>query len=299
MKRMAMLLLGVFVGLQQTARAEEGDARMVEQLALDARKMSNLEFPTEAKELGAFSTINNGLFRPEGQATGPFPALVVAHSCGGVRPRDMDDWLDAALKRGFVVLVVDSMRGNKNNCYPPVPVPAGRRLKDMYDASAHLARLPFVDPKRIYQVGFSQGAFLASLLASPQVHRAVAPESPRYAASAGLYGICNWPAGTIKNVNYRLTFVFDDSDRPYLMLMGAADRETPPEHCGDTLTTLQAKGRPVEWHVYPETTHCWDCISLDGFSKTDFRGERISYRYDKQVSADSRRRVLDFFERHR
>lgn len=55
-------------------------------------------------------------------------------------------------------------------------------------------------------------------------------------------------------------------------------------------------GAPVKWHVYPEATHCWDCVSLDGNSKVDFRGNRVVYRYDKDITADSARRMFEFLE---
>ena len=278
------------------AAAQEDEARWLAVLTENARRLGDLDFPSEATELGTFSKLHNGLFRPVDKGAGPFPALVLAHNCAGIRP-DIRYWLEAALQDGYVVLVVDSMRGHKNNCYAPLPVPNGRRLKDLYDAIAHLAKLPFVDPARIAEAGFSQGSFMAALLASPKAKQAVAPSAPRYAASAGLYGTCQWPAGTFKSVNFRLTFVFDDTDRPLLYLMGGDDRETPAEYCEPLLTTLKAKGAPIESHVYPGQTHCWDCVGLGGFSKIDHKGDRVHYRYDKATTEDSRRRVFEFLAR--
>jgi dienelactone hydrolase len=52
----------------------------------------------------------------------------------------------------------------------------------------------------------------------------------------------------------------------------------------------------VEWHVYPETTHCWDCRQLDAFSKVDVRGNRVTYRYNEEVTRDSARRMFEFLE---
>jgi dienelactone hydrolase len=53
----------------------------------------------------------------------------------------------------------------------------------------------------------------------------------------------------------------------------------------------------VEWHVYPEATHCWDCKNLDGFSKVDFRGSRVVYRYDRNITSDAGRRMFEFLEK--
>lgn len=299
MKRVVSGVLAVMVVsiLAAPAGAQEDEVSWIATLEQDARKLGDLEFPTEAAELGSFGDFHNGLFKPSGKSAGPFPTLVLAHTCGGIRAAEMRYWVEAALQEGYAVLVVDSMRGHKNNCYPPAPVPAGRRLKDLYDAIAHLAKLPFVDAARIAEAGFSQGAFMAGLLASPKAKQAVAPEAPRYAASAGLYGTCEWPPGSLKNTKLRIRYVFDDTDRPLLFLMGDEDRETPAEYCGALLPALKAQGAPVEWHLYPGVTHCWDCTSLDGFSKVDHKGERVSYRYDKATTEDSRRRLFDFLAR--
>ena len=76
--------------------------------------------------------------------------------------------------------------------------------------------------------------------------------------------------------------------------MGALDTETPAQECLQKLQPLQAKGAPVELHLYPDTTHCWDCKHLDGFSKVDSRGNQVTYQYNAEVPADSRTRMFDF-----
>jgi dienelactone hydrolase len=273
------------------------DPRQAESLTKGAKALADLEFPSEAKELGFFSDLRNGLFKPEGSVAAKSPALVIAHTCGGVRPAEAKYWLRAALDEGYVVLVLDSLRGNKTNCIPPVPVPYGRLLKDLYDAAQHLSTLPFVDPQRIAAVGFSQGAFSAGLLASPSAHDAVAPGAPRFAATAGLYGTCQWPVGTFRQVDYPIRFVLADTDRPLLYLMAQEDAEAPSRFCDDVLPALAEQHAPVEWYRYPAVTHCWDCSTLNGFSKVDFQGHQIVYRYDKDATEDSRRRVFDFLRR--
>jgi dienelactone hydrolase len=63
------------------------------------------------------------------------------------------------------------------------------------------------------------------------------------------------------------------------------------------LSDAKAKGAPVEWHVYPDATHCWDCKNLDGRSKTDIRGNHVVYRYDATATADSAKRMFEFLDR--
>lgn len=147
----------------------------------------DLKFSSEAKELGLFSSLGNGVFRPSGE--GPFPAVVLAHTCGGVQPH-MKDRAKELLAAGFVVLVLDSYgpRGHTAYCQPR-GVSAPRVYKDAFDALQHLARMKDVDARRIYLVGLSLGSFVAASVASPEVARLVGSEL-RFRASVGWYGSC-------------------------------------------------------------------------------------------------------------
>jgi dienelactone hydrolase len=293
--------IGVCIAWLLMATAASGaglDPRQAAALKTGANSLHDLTFPADAKELGFFSDLHNGLFKPPAAAAGKkSAALVIAHTCGGVRPAEAKYWLQAALDEGYVVLVLDSLRGNATNCIPPVPVPYGRLVKDLYDAAQSLSKLPFVDANRIAALGFSQGAFSAGLLASASVHAVVAPDAPRYAATVGLYGTCQWPAGTFKGLDWPIRFVLPDSDRPLLYLMAQDDAEAPSTYCDDVLPSLAEQKAPVESHKYPGVTHCWDCSTLNGLSKVDFQGHRIVYRYDKDVTEDSRARVFEFLRR--
>jgi len=263
----------------------------------DSAKLPDLSFAAEPKELGVFSTIHNGLFKPVGMKEGVrYPGLVLLHNCGGIMPRQMRQWIEAGTQEGYVVLLIDGMRGNKSNCFPPTPISVGRRIKDAFDALAHLSALPFVEPKRIFAAGYSQGGFTASQVSSREVAEAFVPaEAPRFAGTVAFYSTCRWPAGKIPRVNVDIPIVRPDIDRPHLMLMGALDNETPSEWCDAVLPAMKAAGAPISTHVYADIGHCWDCIDIDGFSKTDFKGDRISYRYDARLTEDSRRRMFEFF----
>ena len=91
--------------------------------------------------------------------------------------------------------------------------------------------------------------------------------------------------------------VNNDVDRPLLVLMGGQDTETPASECLSRLERLKAAGAPVEWNLYPDATHCWDCKNLDGNRKTDVRGNSVLYTYDEKVTADSGKRLFEFVER--
>jgi dienelactone hydrolase len=293
MKKLATTLVLAFIATLAAGSELERDAASLAILKEFPVNKPALSFPVEASELGMFSNYNNGIFKPQG--SGPFPAVVLSHSCGGVRVSETKPWVEAGLKLGYVVLVIDSMRGNKNNCFPPTPINNSTRISDMLDALEHLSKMPIVQPTKIGAIGFSQGSMINAMLASKSTVEAVKPNAKRFAATVGLYGVCQWPKGTYKSrPDLSLSYVMQDTDKPLLYLMAKDDQETPASTCESELPALKAKGAPVEWHLYEGATHCWDCNSLNGFTKTDFKGERIIYRFDQAVTDDSIQRAYRF-----
>jgi dienelactone hydrolase len=88
-----------------------------------------------------------------------------------------------------------------------------------------------------------------------------------------------------------------DIDSPLLVLMGEKDTETPPTECVSKLETARGAGAPVEWHVYPGITHCWDCENLNGVSKVDSRGNQVVYYYDRTATQGLAQCMFDFLQR--
>ncbi|MBA3594446.1 MAG: dienelactone hydrolase family protein [Polaromonas sp.] len=250
----------------------------------------DLTFPTEAKELSMFSPHGMAIFKPAG--AGPFPAVVLHHSCGGIRT-EIREWAKLALERGYVVFVLDSLgpRGLKTNCFPPTPVPTSRGTKDAFQALKHLKTFPFVDSSRVGLVGFSWGA-MVGLMASSNEVASVLSQGERFAAAVSFYPMCYF-GGNPQNPA-TVEYLRADTDRPLLVLMGDQDNETPPADCLPRLEALNKQGAPVEWHLYASATHCWDCSSRHNFRKTDFQGNSVVYHYSKEITADSARRTFDF-----
>jgi dienelactone hydrolase len=269
------------------AAAQPMDMQIFKQ---SAEQSADLKLPTEARE-PSFLMNAPVLLKPAGN--GPFPALVVYHSCGGVRG-EIFDWAKRAVAEGYVALVIDSLgpRGLKTNCYPPTSVPMSRGVKDAYQALVHLQSLPIIDRDRIGLVGFSWGASVATLVSSAEVAQLLST-GPRYQASVAMYPLCYF--GGMRSVSTTFEFLRQDADRPLLMLMGDKDTETPPADCLPRLEQLKAKNAPVEWHLYADATHCWDCISINGQRKVDFQGNNVVYRYRKDVTDDSAKRAFEFF----
>ena len=233
-------------------------------------------FNGEVKEsIGAFTDVANTVFKPAGE--GPFPAVVLMHTCGGLKGAPgahMKQHAQELLETGHVVLVIDSYgpRGF-DNCAARAPSGSGG-IADAYAALGLLAAKPFVDGSRVYQAGYSWGAFISALLASPQSARLAGSER-RFAATVANYGSCAFKGKQ---------FVLQDTDRPLLMLMGGHDEEAPAAPCFPLLDEMKAAGKPVQWHVYPDATHAWDKSGLAS------RG----YVFNAPVTKDATARAVAF-----
>ena len=173
-----------------------------------------------AAEWVRFAAAAGDLARPQGR--GPFPALVVLHSCLG--PRADRDALGATLTGwGYVALFVDDFatRGLTETCavdFPQEAVDAGA-------AGDFLARQAEVDPARIAAIGFSQGGDTALAIAVGGAG------AGRFRAAAAFYPPCaNLTGRTLK--------------LPTLVLVGADDQVTPAEDCR-SLAEISA-GRAID-----------------------------------------------------
>ena len=259
----------------------------------------DLQFPAEAVALSSVERPQMALFKPEG--AGPFPALVLVHQCGGLgtarwRNESMLNWAKEAVARGYVVLLIDSLgpRGVDTVCYGPKGgVVFARGVRDALQAAEHLQKFDFVDKKRIALAGYSWGAMVGVLASSARWSGNALP-GVRFAAAVAFYPGC-FTLRPPTTAAYEI--VQPDIDRPLLVLMGGQDTETPADECVAKLGVAKAAGAPVEWHVYPQATHCWDCKHLDGFSKTDVRGTSVTYRYSMDYTTDSLQRMFQFLDR--
>jgi dienelactone hydrolase len=288
---MLLALLHCTAIAQATPGTVEAASRPLAPGSMDAfiKPFEPLRFATEVKTLSMFSSLGNAVFKPD-TGGGPFPSIVVTHSCGGVDTPALRERMQELLAAGYLVLMLDSFkpRGQKDCRNSVVRNPLVWR--DTLDALTHLHTLKEVDKNRIYQVGFSMGAFTAAVVASPSVH-AYFGSQHRFRASVGWYGSCGFQGAPTAPVSH---FVRFDTDRPVLMLMAEADRETPlSPFCYPLLDDLKAAGKPVYWHVYGAgVTHAWDMRS--GYSMTTGFGETVVNRFSAETTLDATRRTLEF-----
>ena len=233
--------------------------------------------PASAEALVKFASagrsdpIQGYLTKPKG--AGPFPAVVLLHSCLGL-PAGRRSLGDMFAGWGYVALLVDDFttRGVKETC----AVDFNEALPDAYGALAFLSRLPYVDPARIAAIGFSQGADTALKLASSRPAAASgSADSPQFKAAAAFYPPCD------NEANARLEI-------QTLILVGAMDDVTPAADC----VRLAAKqpGSTVKLVVYPSARH--------GFDNPEFgNGARLFgmwLAYDREAAERSRAELRNF-----
>ncbi len=245
----------------------------------------------------------NQIFLPNDKP-GPFPVIVIMPDCGSVGSHNLD-FMQKAFQRGYAAIVLDTHRGFKINCGSTREKPVNwlRLTKDAYDIAAFLSTLPNINKNRIYSIGGSEGGMVGGFLSSPGIKSLVAPNSPiRFRASSSLYGCAIFPIGIDKNINRNLTYIFNDMDRPLLWLIGEADTECLPAADIGIIKDFQERKLPIEYHVYKDAYHCWDCMSKSNLNKTLYyygKAVSVSYRYDEIVTNDSIKRSLDFFDKHK
>ena len=218
-----------------------------------------------AAEWVRFAAAAGDLARPQGR--GPFPALVVLHSCLG--PRADRDALGATLTGwGYVALFVDDFatRGLTETCavdFPQEAVDAGA-------AGDFLARQAEVDPARIAAIGFSQGGDTALAIAVGGAG------AGRFRAAAAFYPPCaNLTGRTLK--------------LPTLVLVGADDQVTPAEDCRSLAESQPAGRSTMTLVVYPKVGHGFDDPAFAGGKL--LLGMRLAYdrAAARQAAAELRR----------
>jgi dienelactone hydrolase len=286
----------MLAGLTQASSAEQSASASVLPRDIVQRAASfanDLAFPDQPEQLSELMRPRMALLKPPGD--GPFPAIVLLHQCAGLNAAVLA-WARRAISRNYAVLLLDafSARGVTSVCYGPKSgVNLVRGAKDAVQAAQHLRKQAFVDRDRVALVGFSWGA-MVGLLASSRHYLDALEAGPGFSAVAGFYPGCfriKPPSGR----DYEL--VRSDIAQPLLLLMGDADTETPAAECVEKFGPIKAAGAPVEWHVYPGATHCWDCEKLDGRRKIDVRGHDVAYSYQPSIVADSENRLFEFLER--
>ena len=251
------------------------------------------KFPTTPEPFARPLSRVPAFFKPAGD--GPFPAVVLSHTCAGIYPH-LYNWAERFVGAGYVVLIPDHLgpRGRRFNCPPGNNVSVGEYADDDFEALKFLRAQPYVDGKRVVQVGFSYGAMAGLRIASRSFARKHFGEAEGFAAVVALYPWCNERAGPY--LEDHMWNFFDDTETPLLLLLGAQDNEASPQSCVDQAKRNSGRGLPVEWKLYPGATHLFDNAKMDGTPLSYQRG-RYLYRGDAGIVEEAWRDMKAFLDK--
>ena len=228
------------------------------------------------------ATLTAELYTPRG--TGPFPAVILLHGCGGVGP-NVKEWAVWLRHEGYAAFVLDSFggRGLKRLCAGSAELTGLMRAPDVFAAAAYLKRLPQIDGGRIAAIGYSHGGWTLLTAASTEARY---PEASIRAFILFYPSCCGWKKLPGKT--------------PILMLLGAKDHWTPAAPCEELAKSASAAGRSVTAVVYPNAYHHFDGAELRRrIIVSDARGGRgATIAYNPRAHEDAEKQVRAFLAAH-
>jgi dienelactone hydrolase len=205
------------------------------------------------------------------QDKGPFTAIILLHGCLGF-DKHYNVWAERLGTWGYVAMQLDSFgpSGKLSICNLP-----SERAQNLCDAKSYLSGLPFVDPKRIGVMAWSQaGALtLASLCARLSAQR---QENP-FRVAVAFYPYCFKP--------------LVEMNMPLLVLVGELDDWCPSGLWREKIPLRKAR-HEVSLKVYPGAYHCFDWEGVN----TNYMGHRL--QYCPRAAADAIIQVKEFLAKH-
>jgi dienelactone hydrolase len=218
------------------------------------------------------------LYIPRG--TGPFPAVILMHGCGGISP-NVKEWAVWLRHEGYAAFMLDSFggRGLKRLCAGSAQLTGSMRAPDVFAAASYLKTLPQIDANRLAAIGYSHGGW--TLLTSATMERQH-PDT-RIRAFILFYPSCGG-------------FTKLPGSAPILMLLGGKDDWTPAAPCEALAKSATAAGRSVTAIVYPNARHHFDGAEVRRLTiVADARGGRgATVDYDPRAHEDAEKQVRAF-----
>ena len=207
------------------------------------------------------------LQKPQGD--GPFPAVIFIHGGFGDNPeytRAMLDWsvADLLFKEGFVVSSTDYR----------VDL-SGKDIDDIAAAFAYIAKLPYVDEKKIAYFGDSHGAFLAIMAAAQTAPLALVHGWGIADMAEWYWHIQDIPAPYYQRISedfvkslggtpdqvpdaYRQISPITQASRikcPVLILHGEEDEEVPVDHAYKLAEAFKEAGGEYDMKIFKSAGH--------------------------------------------
>ena len=186
------------------------------------------------------------LRRPQG--AGRYPAIVLLHGCAGFAERLDQRWGERLAAWGYITLTIDSFGPRKIENVCGKRFPRDQEF-DPFRGLNFLAGQPFVDPKRIIAMGFSQGGSLALLAVERGANEQIYQN--KFRAAVAFYPFCEELKG-IATV-------------PALILIG--ERDVFTQGCRDMAegrsrdfgnSRSMGEGSPLKLMVYPGAHQAFD-----------------------------------------
>ena len=183
------------------------------------------------------------------QGTGPFPAVILAHGCGGIQGAEIG-WATVLREWGYATFVIDSFLGRnlREVCTNPGTLMNTQRIPDAYGALRILVKHPKIDGQRVALMGFSHGGGLTLGASTWWAREKYAPEGrPAFRAFFPFYPPCN--------------VVYPESERvsaPLRIHIGELDDWTPAAPCKKIVESLIASGQDATITVYPNAHYSFD-----------------------------------------
>lgn len=258
--------------------------------ALSAAAPETVEIPAGEHKLKAV------LYRPEG--TGPFPAVVALHGCGGLYNSGGSirsvyrDWGQRLAAQGFAVVYPDShgARGLGNQCGA-----RGRaaRLARERVADANAARVWFAEQswtvrERISLLGWSSGGISALWTVRPKTGAA---EPNDFRSAVAIYPGCG-----------RLNATAWSARVPTLLLIGGVDEVASAAVCQQMVNDARGRSARAVVHVYPGAHHDFDHPNRplqvrNGYAFSVDGSGRIHSGTHAGARADALKRVPEWLKR--
>jgi dienelactone hydrolase len=192
-------------------------------------------------------TLSGELKFPAG--AGPFPAVILAHGCGGTGAADAT-WAPVLREWGYATFVVDSFRGRglTRICVQPRVLSPTQRIPDVYGALRILATHPRIDARRVALMGFSHGGDVALRAATQWAKdRFAPPGQPGFRALLPFYPFCG--------------YVYPERQRisaPLRLHHGELDDWLPVAPCIRLVESLKVSRQDAGITVYPGGLHGFD-----------------------------------------
>ncbi len=197
--------------------------------------------------LGDPVVISGDLKFPAG--TGPFPAVILAHGCGGVGNAETG-WAPVLREWGYATFVIDSFRGRNliEVCTSSRTLSGTQRIPDAYGALRLLATHPRIDPKRVALMGFSHGGILTMGASTGWARETFAPPGqPAFRAFLAFYPFCNTAYPERERIS-----------APLRIHSGELDDWTPAAPCVRQADALKTSGQDASITVYTGAHHSFD-----------------------------------------